>query len=287
MSRAREDRRRRGMAQSVDVVVAGGVLLDVEVGLRDVRLWLVVVVVGDEVLDRVRGEELAELVAELRGERLVVGDHERGPLSFSISHAIVAVLPVPVAPSRVWKRFPASSEAAISAIAFGWSPVGVYAAVTRGRARAQAYPAVGNSPLIPSDTPAPTATAISAMPMRASRIAGAPPGEHTPRVMETSIGDRQQFGGSATEWADEAAHSAVLLSQTIRSARTHRGESISRAVEVLESRPSPTRHRPAEIGPAVTTQRPSGLNRASATEPKCPWRTCSKRPDRLSHSRAS
>ena len=68
------------MAKAVDVVVPRAVLLDVEVGLRDVRLRLVVVVVGDEVLDRVRREELAELVAELSGERLVVGDHERGPL---------------------------------------------------------------------------------------------------------------------------------------------------------------------------------------------------------------
>ena len=42
-----------------------------------VRLGLVVVVVRDEVLDGVRREELAELVAELRGERLVVRDHER------------------------------------------------------------------------------------------------------------------------------------------------------------------------------------------------------------------
>jgi hypothetical protein len=46
----------------------------------DVGLGLVVVVVGDEVLDRVLGEELPELVAELRGERLVVRDHERRAL---------------------------------------------------------------------------------------------------------------------------------------------------------------------------------------------------------------
>ena len=77
---AREQARRRRVAQPVDVVVPRAVLLDVEVGLRDVRLGLVVVVVGDEVLDRVRREELAELVAELRGERLVVRDHERGLL---------------------------------------------------------------------------------------------------------------------------------------------------------------------------------------------------------------
>ena len=66
-----------GEAEPVDVVVARAVLLDVDVGLGDVGLGLVVVVVGDEVLDRVRGEELLELVAELRGERLVVADHER------------------------------------------------------------------------------------------------------------------------------------------------------------------------------------------------------------------
>ena len=77
---AREQRARRAEPQARDVVVLRRVLLDVEVRLRDVRLGLVVVVVGDEVLDRVLREELAELVAELRGERLVVGDHERGPL---------------------------------------------------------------------------------------------------------------------------------------------------------------------------------------------------------------
>ena len=63
--------------QPVDLVVDRGVLLDVEVLVRDVRLGLVVVVVGDEVLDRVVGEELAELAAELGRERLVVREHQR------------------------------------------------------------------------------------------------------------------------------------------------------------------------------------------------------------------
>ena len=77
---AGEQRARGGVAQALDLLVDRGVLLDVEVLGRDVRLGLVVVVVRDEVLDRVLGEELAELVAELGGERLVVGDHERRPL---------------------------------------------------------------------------------------------------------------------------------------------------------------------------------------------------------------
>src|SRR5205085_1808087 len=39
----------------------------------------VVVVIGDEVLDRVLREELPELGVELRGERLVRGEDERRP----------------------------------------------------------------------------------------------------------------------------------------------------------------------------------------------------------------
>ena len=74
---AREQSRGGGVAEPVDLVVDRRVLLDVEVLGRDVGLRLVVVVVGDEVLDRRLGEELAELVAELGGERLVVRDHER------------------------------------------------------------------------------------------------------------------------------------------------------------------------------------------------------------------
>ena len=77
---AGEQRGRGGVAQPVDLLVDRRVLLDVEVLARDVRLGLVVVVVRDEVLDRVRREVRPELVAELRRERLVVGEHERGPL---------------------------------------------------------------------------------------------------------------------------------------------------------------------------------------------------------------
>ena len=68
------------VAQALDLVVDRAVLLDVGVARRDVGLGLVVVVIGDEVLDPVLGEELAELVGQLGGQRLVGGDHQRGPL---------------------------------------------------------------------------------------------------------------------------------------------------------------------------------------------------------------
>ena len=50
---AREQVHRGRVAQPLDILVDRGVLLDVGVGLRDVRLGLVVVVVRDEVLDGV------------------------------------------------------------------------------------------------------------------------------------------------------------------------------------------------------------------------------------------
>ena len=77
---AGEQRRGGGVAQPVDLLVDGRVLLDVEVLAGDVGLGLVVVVVGDEVLDRVAREVGPELVAQLGGQRLVVGDDQRRPL---------------------------------------------------------------------------------------------------------------------------------------------------------------------------------------------------------------
>ena len=77
--RSKSDARGR-KAQLVELLVDGGFLLDVEVAGGDVGFGLVVVVVADEVFDGVAGEELLELVVELGGERLVVGQDERGPV---------------------------------------------------------------------------------------------------------------------------------------------------------------------------------------------------------------
>jgi hypothetical protein len=75
-----EQRLGRREPHLLDVLVHRGVLLDERVGRRHVRLGLVVVVVADEVLDRVVREELLELAVELRRERLVVRHHERRAL---------------------------------------------------------------------------------------------------------------------------------------------------------------------------------------------------------------
>src|SRR4051794_19896290 len=77
---AGEQRGRGRVAQPVDLLVDRRVLLDVQVLARDVGLGLVVVVVRDEVLHRVAREVRPELVAQLRGQRLVVGDDQRRAL---------------------------------------------------------------------------------------------------------------------------------------------------------------------------------------------------------------
>ncbi len=48
--------------------------------MRNIGLGLIVIVIGDEILDGVVGKESLELTIELRREGLVGRDDERGPL---------------------------------------------------------------------------------------------------------------------------------------------------------------------------------------------------------------
>ena len=70
--------RRRAQPQALDVVVDGRVLGDVRVGRRHVGLGLVVVVIGNEEFDGVGREKRLELAVQLRRQRLVVRQHQRG-----------------------------------------------------------------------------------------------------------------------------------------------------------------------------------------------------------------
>ena len=71
---------RRRVAHAVDRLVDLAVLLHVGVGARHVGFRLVVVVVADEVLDRVVREELLHLAIELRRQRLVRRQDQRRAL---------------------------------------------------------------------------------------------------------------------------------------------------------------------------------------------------------------
>src|ERR1700676_3506427 len=73
-----EERAGGAHAESVELVVYGGFFFDVDVGCGNVGFWLVKIVVADEIFDGVLGEETFEFVIELRGERLVVSENQRG-----------------------------------------------------------------------------------------------------------------------------------------------------------------------------------------------------------------
>src|SRR3546814_1452302 len=64
----------------LDVFVDRTVLVDEGVGARDVGLRLVVVVVRDEILDRIVREKLLELAVQLRRQGLVRRHDQRRPL---------------------------------------------------------------------------------------------------------------------------------------------------------------------------------------------------------------
>ena len=68
------------VAQPVDLVVDGAVLFNIGVGGGDIGLRLIVIVVADEVFHRVLGKKFLKLRAQLGGQRLVVGQHQGGPV---------------------------------------------------------------------------------------------------------------------------------------------------------------------------------------------------------------
>ena len=69
-----------GQAQAVYLLVDGRVLFNKGVRVGDIGLRLVIVIVADEILHRVVGEELPELGAQLGGQGLVVGQDQGGTL---------------------------------------------------------------------------------------------------------------------------------------------------------------------------------------------------------------
>jgi hypothetical protein len=64
----------------LDVLIDRGVLLDVGVTRGNVGLGLVIVVVGNKVLDSVLRKEFAEFAVQLGRQRLVMGQDERRAL---------------------------------------------------------------------------------------------------------------------------------------------------------------------------------------------------------------
>ena len=66
------------MAQFVNFIVDGRILFDIQILARDIRLGLVVVIIGNEIFHRIIGEKLPKLCAKLGGKGLVVGKDQGG-----------------------------------------------------------------------------------------------------------------------------------------------------------------------------------------------------------------
>ena len=72
-----------GIAEFIDLVVYGEVLFDISIRGGDVGFRLIIIVVGNEILHAVFGEKFAEFVAQLRRERFIVRDDQRGAVYVS------------------------------------------------------------------------------------------------------------------------------------------------------------------------------------------------------------
>jgi len=77
---ALQERPCRRVAHAVDLLVDGRILLDIGVGPRHIGLGLVVVVIETKYSTALSGKKLLKLAVELRRQRLVRRQDQRGPL---------------------------------------------------------------------------------------------------------------------------------------------------------------------------------------------------------------
>ncbi len=75
-----EQRARRRMAHPVDLLIDRAFLLDVGVGARHIGFRLVIIIVGDEIFDRVPRKEASEFAVKLRRQGFVRREYERRPI---------------------------------------------------------------------------------------------------------------------------------------------------------------------------------------------------------------
>jgi len=114
-----KQRRGRRVTEAVDLFIHGGVLFNVGVCVGDVGFGLIIIVVGNEVFHRVFREKLPEFRAELGSQRLLCASTRVGRFSFSMTEAMVKVLPEPVTPSSVCSRSPQSTPLTNALMASG------------------------------------------------------------------------------------------------------------------------------------------------------------------------
>ena len=64
------------MAQFIDFIVDRRILLDVRIARRDIRFWLIEIVIGYKVFYRIIWEETFKLAAQLSSQCFIMGDNQ-------------------------------------------------------------------------------------------------------------------------------------------------------------------------------------------------------------------
>ena len=73
------------MAELINLIIDRAVFFDIGIRTRHISLWLVIIVVRHEILNRIIRKKLLELAVELTGKGFVVGDDKRW-LVFTRNH---------------------------------------------------------------------------------------------------------------------------------------------------------------------------------------------------------
>ena len=77
-----EEGRCGAVAQTVDFLVDGGILLDISICVGDIGFRLIVIVIGNEIFYRIIREKFPKFGAKLRRQGLVMGQHQRRSVQF-------------------------------------------------------------------------------------------------------------------------------------------------------------------------------------------------------------
>ncbi len=78
----RSKMRARGFkTQAIDMIIDGRIFFDISIGRRDIGFGLIVIVIGDEILNRVFRKELLVLRVELCGQNFIGRQNQRGFLN--------------------------------------------------------------------------------------------------------------------------------------------------------------------------------------------------------------
>ena len=66
------------MAQAVDLLVDGGILLNIGIRVGNISLRLIIIVIRNKVFHRIFREKLPEFAAKLSSQGLIVSQHQGG-----------------------------------------------------------------------------------------------------------------------------------------------------------------------------------------------------------------